>query len=512
MRDGKHIIIAGTGASGMLSAIELARQARGPLTLIMVEKNQGVRGGGLTFGMETSGDEHRINIKTKYLSAFPEKPQDFLDWLQDPTTDRSKWPEAHRDLQFDERTGVPRKLYSLYLTQRLNEVTAATEGRVTIQPITGQVVSIEESANCVTAHLHDSRSIRASQAVLATGYLATRQDSFMTDPLTQDKRFILDQWAPDARARLQQLDPAANVLVLGTGLSAYDAIVSLRAKGHKGKITLMSRGGHIYPYNPGEWTTPKVKPLERPAFLDHVTDRTSLIEGLRTEFTSMREKGYTAKHIIDSWEKYVPEVVEKIGDPAVIASLLKEYSSLIASQRISVNEDIWKTIDAAMQDGQVEFVKGNVHSIVPTKEGLWTSYTPSGSDERESLKFDCVINAIGQEIDLNKANDPLWDDMLHKGKAQPHYTNLGVQCDALGRPMGVEGKPSERIYMVCIMRTGESTVGGRGLGVGAVNIPTIKAQAHEIAEHILSRRIDMTAPASRVDTLKPVKASYAGRC
>lgn len=485
----KHVVIVGTGASGMLTAIQVARQSKEKLTLSMVEKEPGVRGGGLTFGMDTSGDEHRINIKTKYLSAFPDKPNDFLDWLQ--TADRSHWPEAHRDLVFDERAGVPRKLYGIYLTERLQELATLSEGRITVNKVDGQAVSVDESPECVSVRLHNGREIQGTHAVLATGYLAPRQAPFMTDALRQDTRFVFDQWTPQSRERIHGFGKDANVLVLGTGLSAYDVIVSLRSQGHTGKITLMSRNGNTYPYNADEWNAPKLDPIPKPPFVEEATDRTSLIAGITRDFNALREKGYTAKQIINSWERYTPEVAANLGDPALVASLLNEYGSLIASQRISVNEDIQKIVDAAERDGKIEFVTGNIHSIVPMKDGLWANFTPSGQNDPDARKFDYVVNAIGQEVDVNKANDPLWDNLMDKEAVAPHFTNLGVRCDDTGRPLDTAGNPAHRIYMVGIMRAGESTVTGRGVGVGAVNIPTIKDQAGEIAEHILSRVIGL---------------------
>src|SRR4051812_5656187 len=72
----RHVAIIGGGASGTLMALALTRH-RTDVRVTLIEPSRA--GAGLAYG--TSRAEHCLNVLPRRLSAFPDEPDDFAEWL-----------------------------------------------------------------------------------------------------------------------------------------------------------------------------------------------------------------------------------------------------------------------------------------------------------------------------------------------------------------------------------------------------------------------------------------------
>ena len=86
--------------------------------------------------------------------------------------------------------------------------------------------------------LSDGQHLQGAYAVLATGmFPAARTPQTESSGLNAA---ALDPW--DVHA-MRQLDPQSTVLIIGSGLTMVDAVVSLEQAGHRGPIEVFSRHG-----------------------------------------------------------------------------------------------------------------------------------------------------------------------------------------------------------------------------------------------------------------------------
>ena len=203
--------IIGGGASGILTASHLHLQ-RGPCPpdrLIIIEPRADL-GKGIAYGTTDTG--HLLNVRAGCLSALHDDPGHFTAWAAQRTA-------------ADCRSFLPRSLYGNYLNSLLGPV----------EHIRARAVDLIPLGSGVQVVLSDGTLLHVDRAVLALGSSPPRWPK----PLGGvGPRWVHDPWAPGALSGLRAGDA---VLLIGTGLTAVDIALSLRAGGHR--VVATSRHG-----------------------------------------------------------------------------------------------------------------------------------------------------------------------------------------------------------------------------------------------------------------------------
>src|SRR5690348_9607103 len=74
----KTVAIIGGGFCGTMAAVHLARLAKTSLRVVVIN-DQNPLGRGVAYG--TRQAEHLLNVAARNMSAFPDQPNHFLQWL-----------------------------------------------------------------------------------------------------------------------------------------------------------------------------------------------------------------------------------------------------------------------------------------------------------------------------------------------------------------------------------------------------------------------------------------------
>ncbi len=109
----RHVVIVGAGFSGTLLAINLLRHDGPAATLI---ERADAAGLGVAYGTRQS--DHLLNVRAANMSAFPDAPGHFVEWL------------AAQAMAADGAAFVPRRVYGAYLRDTL----AAAKARPPTSP------------------------------------------------------------------------------------------------------------------------------------------------------------------------------------------------------------------------------------------------------------------------------------------------------------------------------------------------------------------------------------------
>ena len=100
------VAIIGRGFSGVMTAVNLARLSRRPLYVTLINQHRPT-GRGIAYGSRRP--EHLLNVAARNMSAFPDMPDHFMQWLRT----RSEF-DTVRDRELRERF-IPRMIYGDYL-------------------------------------------------------------------------------------------------------------------------------------------------------------------------------------------------------------------------------------------------------------------------------------------------------------------------------------------------------------------------------------------------------------
>ncbi|MEQ7874835.1 FAD/NAD(P)-binding protein [Sphingomonas sp. ASV193] len=412
------VIVIGGGFSGTMVAARLA--ARGVESVIV---EAGRAGRGVAYG--TDDPAHLLNVRAGRMSAWPEAPGDFAAF-------------SH-----EEPDGFARRIdYGDYLAAILGEAIAS--GRVGL--VEGVAVGAEPGEDWAVT-LADGRALRGRMLLLASGNGAPA-------PLGIDGA-IEDPWNADGRAGIAEAaDSDAAVLVVGSGLTMVDVVLSLRRMGHRGPIAAVSRRGllpraHGAPFPPVPIAAGEV-PRGLLATMRWVRARAAasgnwraVVEGLRPhtqaiwQSWSEAEQRRFLRHARPWWDVHRHRLA-----PAVAAE-----------------------VKAATGERQFEVMAGRLVAIAG---GVAKIARRDGRNVER--RADVVINATGPRV----ADDPLSRALLAAGIARRDPLGLGLAVEADDRLAGRDdawavGPPTR----------------GRWWEIGAV--PDIRVQAARVADGIAAR-------------------------
>ena len=516
------VAIVGSGFSGVCTAIRLIALANHALEIVLIEREESFGIGGLAYQKGSPNREnweHLFNLQALRVSMFRENKFDFLNWLN--STDRNGWPK-HLPSTFTESSDVPRCLYHRYMKSRL--VTALQNSHqqgVNVRFSVGEVTSIAENPRSVEVVIRESIKVKlaCSQLIICTGNLQIKREDFINTHVQSAWRYISDQYTVEAQRKLATVRPGDRILVLGTQLRAFDAVMTLRWE-HSAKvkqdldITLLSRSGRTHRTYPDDHMH-QVCSLPEPAFLKETELSVEQLPKLLNEEFELRKgelekigipNSILSERILKAWEQYVPTLLKKLQIEDIVA-LIRKYNSLITTLRIGVVPQIGRVIATEYRAGRMRVTKGEIKKITPlgTDGPFYVEYanTPkemslpdAGEIDPTSIKatptqFDWIINCMGREKDYTKVNSPLWRTLLDTHVASPHWSNIGVTVDSYGMLVGFDEsnnkKSSDWISAVGVMREGNEFERYGRLGSFSFTIGPIKNQALEAAVYCLRR-------------------------
>jgi len=213
------VAVIGGGFSGLSVVLHLAMY-RPALRIGWVRGHEA--GFGLAY--RTTDPTHLLNVRAQRMSAWAKFDDDFVHWLH------RRHPARYGATDF-----VPRRVYAEYLAHLDAELPA------TVQRIDAQAERAMLDGRWQLI-LDSGATLSADHCVLATGNPAIR------DPMWADgPRLVRDFWAwrLDPAWQMPPMSSDSRVLIVGSGLSAADAAMSLLDAGYAGELLMMSPSGRL---------------------------------------------------------------------------------------------------------------------------------------------------------------------------------------------------------------------------------------------------------------------------
>jgi uncharacterized NAD(P)/FAD-binding protein YdhS len=423
------VAIVGGGFSGTMAAAHLARRRIGSVL---------VEGGGRTGqGIAYSTDEaaHVLNVRSESMSAWPDDPSHFARESGDP------------------KGFAERRRFGRYLRAILEEAVASGH----VEVVEDRAVAAVPHGDGWTIELDGGGTIAAQALVLAIG-------NQPPEPFAEG--MINNPWNDQAKAAVR--DAAAgggDVLLIGTGLTMIDTVLSLEAAGHCGRIVALSRRGQI-PKAHAEFVPAPVEASELSGGnllgLWRWLRRRSAEVGWRAAVDSLRphshwlwqglslaEQRRFLRHARPWWDvhrhRIAPEVARQIVE-------------LVAAGRLEIVAG--RIGDVREVDGQMEVeIRRRAPPPAPGPEGVG----------RRPFAF--VFNCTGPLGAIERSRDPMLRRMIDDGLVRPDPLGIAVDVDERSRAAG-----ADRLWAL-----GPLT---KGRYWEIVAVPDIREQARAVADDI----------------------------
>ena len=421
-----RVAIVGGGAAGTLQALHL-RQA-GVTDIVLIER---VHEPGRGVAYSTARPEHLLNVPARRMSALADDGDHFARWFADQS---GGTPEDF----------APRMVYGDYLAGLLAEAGVAV--------VEGEAVAIADGA--VT--LADGRTIAADAFVLAPGNFTPATPRGI-DPAALGDLWVDDPWDGDIAAGLRASD---ELLLVGTGLTAVDAALTLDALGFAGRIRALSRRG-LAP-RAHEAREPGVAALE-----DLPADCVGLLRHIRCRAETVGWR--SAVHEL----RPITQAIWRGAAPAERRRFLRHLRPWWDVHRHRIAPAIGDRIDALRASGRLSFAAGRLVSAERDGDRAIVRYRPRGSERIETLLVARVVNCTGPETDIARAGEPLLTSLLDAGRIRADPLKLGIDVTAGCRAVAADGSDSPDLFVI-----GPVT---KGAFWESVAVPDIRGQAARVA-------------------------------
>lgn len=464
-----------------------------------------------------------LNIPAGNMSALADERLDFVDWLrrQDPA-----WLAGHGvEGAIDPGDFLPRPLFGAYMADAYERARALAPSRgVTLEHVRARVAGVTPLASGRVRVLAESgQPCVARRVALCNGNLPSRAfPALAAAPGYFNSPYPVSELAAGIAAD-------ATVCVIGTSLSAVDAVVALQQAGHRGPLICVSRNGRLpsvrSPHNrpPPRGLTElsrdgaqalahahggaltleqiaaalgrEVRALGGAVDAEDILGvdgdaRTALDDEIRRS-----EQGARPWQAVAAATNAAVDLIWHLLPDAERARFQSQWRALWMARRANFPMRNARKLQALFRAGQLEVLSGYVDSRHDAAGGFVTRLrTPAGECE---LRSRYLINATSFSVDAAGAADPLVSALLRDGHGQAH-PHGGLALDyATGSLLDAGGVVQPAITVL------GSLAGGTYFWTTSmdVNARLARDQARRIAAALADA--GATVPGSRRDTPCP---------
>lgn len=455
----ESIAIVGGGFSGVMTAVNLVRLSKRPLQVTVINCHRPT-GRGIAYS--TRRPEHLLNVAARNMSAFADEPDHFLRWLRT----RSEF-DTTPEIELRERF-IPRMVYGDYLRSIMHHYlqSAGGMGPVTTEFIAGEVLDIEPEGDRAVVHFTDSTPVKAERVVLAMG---NEPPAALpgSKALREHPAWMGDPWQP-----LEQRLPGQgkSIVVLGTGLTTVDVIISLRALGWVDSIHTVSRHGWF--------PNSHFRGIEYPDFPPTGVDLAELsleklVALVQHHCALLHERNANPAIIVDKIRPHTQRIWSHFTREERLA-FAQKYAARWNVFRHRVAPNIHAQITSSQLTGQLQ-----VHAAGIERVEASGSQVVVFLDNGESHAGDLVINATGPATKLTASQSLLLQNLLRRGLVAPDETDMGVRVDPDHTVISGDAKRSRLLLALGPLL--------RGTLWETIAVPELRAQARRVAETLLDQ-------------------------
>jgi uncharacterized NAD(P)/FAD-binding protein YdhS len=453
------IAVIGAGFSGTMTALHLLEQVPDRPVLLCERAPTFARGAAYS----TNDPVHLLNVRAANMSAFPDRPGHFADWV----AARGTGDEGVHETAVG--TFVSRALFGRYLSSLVSDRLGCSDGAARLRIVPDAVVDLipcEEGYDLVLA---GGRRHRVAGAVLAIGNLLPERG--------RNNAYVANPWVSPFTEGLRPGEP---VVIIGTGLTMVDVVTQLWASGFAGPVVAISRRG-LLPHTHAlthAWPAPDISETERRSLA-------RLLGRVRAEIARARQEGVGWQSVIDGLRPLTSRLWQGLPESEQ-RRFLRHLRPWWDTHRHRMAPPIGGHILALIERGYLRLEAGRVVTMDTECLPAQVTYRPRGGHQPIGIEAQRVINATGSSP-AQAVGDPLLRRLTERGLVRLDRHRLGLEAGADLALVNAAGAVTPGLWALGPIL--------RGMFWECTAVPDIRHQAIHVA-NVIAARLG-TAPETR---------------
>ena len=448
------IAIIGGGAAGAAVFGGLLRHGR-RLDVDWVA-GPGADGRGVAYA--TPDPHHLLNVRAAGMGLYPDQDEDF------PAFAAKRLPHvAGTDF-------LPRRLFGDFIESQLQEriVSARRQGqRFSVHA--QEAVHVAPHGGGYRIGLADGATLDAGAVVLALGALVPRPLRAVGAAALASGAYELDPWRLPQRAQAPR-----RLLVIGTGLTAVDALLSASRLWPRAELVAVSRHG-LLPF------VHVPLPLEPYPLQQDFNAALLACSGTAPMLRLLRDALRASPQV--AWRSVVDgmrPINARLWAGLTLAQrkqFLHHLRWLWEASRHRTAPQTAQAIQQLLDEGRLQIHAARVLSV-DGHGPLDVTVRARASQVRSTLQADLVVQAAGLDTAAAYSAHPLLSQLLRDGLAVADPLQLGVAARPDGQLLDAHGNAQPNLYAIGSLL--------RGNLWECTAMPEIRAAAHALARSLAS--------------------------
>lgn len=418
------IAIIGGGAAGAALFGELLRRPDQQGTVHWV--TGGVDPGrGVAYA--TADDRHLLNVRAAGMGLFAEQKNEFLQ---------------HASARLGQVHGsdfLPRRLFGEFIDAQVRARMSEAHARGRrFQLHHQQATSIQRTPEArYRIELAQGESLMADAVVLAIGALAPRPLKTVSMEALGSDAYVLDPWNQPEPGT-----PPRRVLVIGTGLTAVDTLISAATRWPKAELVAVSRHGLLPFRHPAAPVAPYPLQEKLNAALlacDGVASMTRLVRAAIAD-----RSGTDWRAVIDGMRPVNARLWQKLT-VAQRQQFLRHLRWVWEASRHRTAPASSDTVHALIDSRRLQLHAARVLAV-DGHGPLAVTVRSRATQLMSTIEADRVIQATGLDTAVAYARDPLLAQLLREGLTAPDPLQLGVAATPDGQLLDADGNAQQGLY------------------------------------------------------------------
>ncbi len=456
---GHVIVIVGAGFCGTMVATHLLGAARGGNTKIyLVNKphagaESSMLARGLAYG--TSSPDHLLNVPAGRMSAFEDRPDDFVDFLH------------ANDIVAEGGSFVGRRWYGAYLQKTLRDAASNTDaGFSVLHRTVSSVQRIDDDGVRHRILFTEGDPVVADRIVLALGNFAPAHPHAADNVFVDSPRYIRDPWRERA---LDDLDLTKPVLLIGSGLTMFDMVISFdaRCKAEQNRtdqaaaqsmaalsrpaaaplrIHVVSRRG-LWPQSHRQHTSSPLFDAAPPGIFATASAR-AYLRAVRAQVDTVEASGGDWRDVVASLRPITPGLWAQL--PMVERRrFLRHLKPFWETHRHRAAPAIFDSVAGYVARGEIKPMAAQILAFEAHSHGVYVTMRRRGSSDTNGivrLDVGAVINCTGPSSEFSA--EPLLAQMAADGLIVADPLRQGIEVAADYRVVDAGGNSHGGIYYV----------------------------------------------------------------